>query len=364
MFLRYTGGLFFALVLGAAPARGAESEPPRSRITFTASQFEKLRQAIQSDAGAAGAFDPVKKLADKSLGETPNPIRRIVSEGRLHTDPEKKKSLAARRDLFKIEALGLAYALAGKASYGEKTRDYILAWVGVYEPDGNPINETEFPRLMKAYDLTRTLFPGARRSEVEAWLRRMSERQRAGIRPTSTTSKNNHHSHRLKIVGHVAFLLPDPDLIRWVVDDARRHLEVNLNPDGSTFDFHQRDALHYHVYDLLPLVELAIAADKNKIDLYGYTTRQQATLEKSIAFLILYITGKKEHREFVRSMAKFDAERSGAEDPSIRVGEKWDPRKAKLLFDLAGYFTPSFHQVKFPDGDGRPSFDRLIAAHR
>ena len=84
----------------------------------------------------------------------------------------------------------------------------------------------------------------------------------------------------------------------------------------------------------------------------------------AIAFLILYITGKKEHREFVRSMAKFDAERSGAEDPSIRVGEKWDPRKAKLLFDLAGYFTPSFHQVKFPDGDGPPSFDRLVATYR
>jgi hypothetical protein len=168
----------------------------------------------------------------------------------------------------------------------------------------------------------------------------------------------------LKIIGHVAFLLPDPDLIRWVVDDYKRHLEVNLNPDGSTFDFHQRDALHYHVYDLLPLVESAIAADKNKIDLYGHTTRQKATLEKSIAFLIPYITGEKEHREFVRSTVKFDAERSRAEDPSIRVGEKWDPLKAKPLFDLAGYFTPGFHQVKFPDPSGGPSFERVIATYR
>lgn len=364
MFRRYIGNLFFALALSAAPAQGAESEPPRSRIAFTATQFEKLRQAIQSQGKAAGAFDPIKRLADKSYGETPNPIPRIVSEGRLHTDPEKKKSLAARRDLSKIEALGLVHALLDQAAYGEKARDYILAWARVYDPDGNPINETEFARLMKAYDLTRALFPEAQRSEVEAWLRRMAERQKAGVRPSSSTSKNNHHSHRLKIVGHVAFLLPDSDLIRWVADDYKRHLEVNLNPDGSTFDFHQRDALHYHLYDLLPLVELAVAADKNRIDLYGYATRQRATLEKSVAFLIPYVTGEKEHREFVRSTVKFDAERSGAEDPSIRIGEKWDPRKAKPLFDLAGYFTPGFHQVKFPDGDGRPSFDRLIAAHR
>ena len=364
MLPRNAGSVFLALMLGAAPAWGAESEPARSHVTFTAPQLEKLRQVLQADAGAATAFDPVKNLADKSLGETPNPIRRIVSEGRLHTDPEKKKSLAARRDLFKIEALGLAYALLGKMSYGKKARDYVLAWARAYEPDGNPINETEFPRLMKAYDLTRALFSASDRSQVEPWFLRMAERQRAGIKPSSTTSKNNHHSHRLKIIGHVAFLLPDSTLIGWVVDDAKRHLEVNLNPDGSTFDFQQRDALHYHVYDLLPLVELATAADKNKIDLYGYTTRQQATLEKSIAFLIPYVTGEKEHREFVRSTVKFDAERSGSEDPSIRVGETWDPRKAKPLFDVAGYFTPAFHQVKFPDGDGRPSFDRFIATHR
>ena len=104
MFIRSTGSLFLALMLGAAPTRGAESEPPRSRITFTATQFEKLRQVVQADAGAAAVLDPVKKLADKSLGEKPNPIRRIASEGRLHTDPERNKSLVARRDLFKIEA--------------------------------------------------------------------------------------------------------------------------------------------------------------------------------------------------------------------------------------------------------------------
>ena len=182
--------------------------------------------------------------------------------------------------------------------------------------------------------------------------------------PGSSSSKNNHHSHSLKIIGHVAFLFPDSGLIRWVVDDTKRHLEVNLNPDGSTFDFHQRDALHYHVYDLLPLVELATAADMNKIDLYGYTTRQKATLEKSIAFLIPYITGEQAHREFVRSTVKFDLQRSAAGDPSSQVGEKWQPSKAKPLFDLAGYFNPRFHQVTFPGENIGLSVDRLLATHR
>jgi hypothetical protein len=192
----------------------------------------------------------------------------------------------------------------------------------------------------------------------------MAEREKMGIRPSSSTSKNNHHSHRLKIIGHAAFVLPHSDLSRWVVTDYRRHLDVNLYADGTTFDFHERDALHYHVYDLLPLVELAIAADKNGADLYGYTAPQGASLEKSIAFLIPYITGKKEHREFVRSKVRFDLQRSSAGDPSIRVGEKWNPMKAKTLLDLAGYFQPRFHQVIFPGGNGSLSFDRLLASQR
>ena len=99
-----------------------------------------------------------KNFQDKAQGEKPNPITRIFSEGRLHSDPEKTRSLAARRDLFKIEALGYAYALTDNVSYGTKAREFVLAWARLYESDGNPINETEFVRLMKGYDLARELF--------------------------------------------------------------------------------------------------------------------------------------------------------------------------------------------------------------
>src|SRR5262249_40586585 len=180
------------------------------------------------------------------------------------------------------------------------------------------------------------------------------------IHPESNSAKNNHMSHRLKIIGHVAYLLPDVALGRWVADEYSHHLERNLNPDGTTFDFHQRDALHYHVYDLLPLVELAIAADKNGAAFYRQQTANGATLEKAIAFLIPYVSGEQTHAEFVHSSVKFDQKRSAAGDPSIRVGALWKPAEARRLFDLAGYFTPRFHSVKFPGSDGE-SFDRMLA---
>lgn len=357
-------GLFLVAALFSSPLRAEESEGSRARISLDSSQITALRGALRADVAAARAFAPVKNRADGALKERPRPVKRIVSEGRLHSDPEKIQSLKARGDLPKAEALGYAYALTGKTDYGEKAREFALAWARAYEPDGNPINETEFISLMRGYDVTRVLYTHSERAAVDRWLRRMAEKQQAAIRPASSTFKNNHHSHRLKIVGHVAFLLADSDLIRRVVSDTRRHLGVNLFPDGSSFDFRQRDALHYHVYDLLPLIELAIAADKNGLDLYTHGTPEGAGLEKSIAFLIPYVTGERAHREFIHSTVKFDLQRSAAGDPSIRVGEEWKAEKARLLFDLAGYFQPLFHQVKFPGEDGAPSFERLLAAYR
>jgi hypothetical protein len=351
---------WIVLAFAAAHVTAAADAPTAPRITLNATQRESLKDALRADTQAIHAFEPIKATADRALKENPRPVKRIVSEGRLHSDPEKTRSLEARRDLFKIEALGYAYIATDRPEYGDKGRQFILAWARAYVSDGNPINETEFVRLMKGYDLTRTLFSATERGEIEGWLLRMAEKEKTSVNPAGTSAKNNHYSHRLKIIGHVAYLLADSPLIRWTVAEYRRHLEGNLNPDGSTFDFHQRDALHYHVYDLLPLVELCLAAEQSGDRLYDYATSKAATLEKAIAFLIPYITGEKTHREFVHSTVKFDRERSDAGDPSIRVGSAWKPEEARRLFDLAGYFSPRFHTVQFPGGGGE-SFERLLA---
>ncbi len=353
-------GALLVLIVYGSPLVAADSPSP-ARITLSDRQIGALRERLRDEPAAAAAFAPVRKLADRALGETPQPVPKIASEGRFHTDPEKIRSLAARRDLFKIEALGYTSALTGEPEYGAKGRGFILAWSRAYESDGNPINETEFVRLMKGYDLLRRSLAPAERAEIDRWLLRMAEKEKAELRPESSSAKNNHMSHRLKIIGHIGYLLTDTALRGWVAAEYRRHLERNLDPDGATYDFRQRDALHYHVYDLLPLVELAIAADKNGDKLYDFATARGATLEKAIAFLIPYVTGEKTHAEFVHSTVAFDRQRSAAGDPSIRVGAAWKPEEAKRLFDLAGYFTPKFHQVRFPEATGGVSFDRLLA---
>ena len=44
----------------------------------------------------------------------------------------------------------------------------------------------------------------------------------------------------------------------------KKQIAANLRPDGSSLDFHERDALHYHCYDLEPLLTLAIAASQRE----------------------------------------------------------------------------------------------------
>jgi Alginate lyase len=351
--------VFAATCLWQLPALGA-AEPPHARIALGANGTAAVKAAVASEAAASRAFASVKSAADSALGEKPSAVERIVSEGRLHSDPEKKRSLAARRDLPKIEALGYTYALTGQSDYGQKARAFIVAWARTYASDGNPINETEFVRLMRGYDLVRGLFSTTDQAETDGWLLRLADEERKAIRPGTTAAENNHMSHRLKIIGHVAYLLADDGLRRWTTSEYRRHVERNLNRDGSTFDFHQRDALHYHVYDVLPLLELCLAAEQNGDHLYAHTTSAGATLENAIAFLIPYVEGEKTHREFVGSTVKFDRERSAAGDPTIRIGALWNAEEARRLFDLAGYFSPRFHAVKFPGGE-KDSFERLLA---
>ena len=49
------------------------------------------------------------------------------------------------------------------------------------------------------------------------------------------------------------------------MDGYRRQVAVDLDADGSSFDCHERDALHYHLYTLQPLLTLALAARRNGI---------------------------------------------------------------------------------------------------
>jgi hypothetical protein len=313
-----------------------------STISLTASQRAKLVSLVDSEPEVQKLFRKLKREADASVHEKGNPIAKIRTAGKIETDPLKVESRASLEDMKKLHALGYVYAITSNSIYGAATRRIILHWAEVNQPTGVPIDETKFEPLFVAYDLTRDAFSIADSKIVEHWLRQMARLELQSAQTNSVTASNNWNSHRLKIVGLIGFLLQDTSLIEQAVRGFKKQIEVNLYPDGSSFDFHQRDALHYHCYDLEPLLVLAIAAQQNGVDLYDYRAAHGACLAKSVSFLVPYGNGTKTHAEWVHSKVKFDRQRAEAGEKGFSSGSIFDPREARAVFQLAAVFDASY----------------------
>lgn len=305
-------------------------------ITLTVAERARLRQLVESDREAGQLFAAVLKDADAALANKPNPIRSIESEGKLNSDPAKVRTLESLADKRKMHALGWAFAVTSQAAYAEKAREFVMAWARTNTASGNPINETNLEPHFIAYDLTRSQFSANDRAVVESWLRQVANAEMGSKR--NGTEKNNWQSHRLKIIGLIGYTLKDQDLIRHAVDGFRRQVAENLLPDGSSFDFHERDALHYHCYDLVPLLALATAAKRHDLDLYTYRAKSGASLEKSVRFLVPYCEGTKTHAEWVHSRVAFDKKRADSGDPHYKAGRYFEPKEGAGVLEAVAFF--------------------------
>jgi hypothetical protein len=99
-------------------------------------------------------------------------------------------------------------------------------------------------------------------------------------------------------------------------------------PDGRTFDFVQRDALHYHIAAVQPLVELILSVP-GPVD-----GQVRAAVLAGLEFLRPYSAGEREHVEFARTSVAFDRERRDAGDPEFQ-NAPWRPERGRVLLRLA-----------------------------
>ncbi len=294
----------------------------------------------------------------------PNPIGLIRTEGKLPGDPVKIATWKSIADMDRLDALGYAYAVTGDAKYAAKARQFILAWAGVNHSAGDPIDDTNLEPLLVCYDLTQTTFTSDTRDVVDGYLRGIAAKEES----TGNNHYNNWNSHRLKIMGMIAFLLQDKALIDEVQAAYRAQIDHNIYSDGSTYDFHERDALHYHDYDLTPLLTLAIAARNNGIDLYSYVGNQSGSLGKGMAFLLPYAQGTMKHGEYVNSKVSFDKKRADAGDTHFQAGTPFEPNAALPAVELAEQFDPSLlplvTQLKESDAKKYPTWQTVLNAAR
>jgi hypothetical protein len=306
-------------------------------VSLQPGEILRLRALVVTNADAAKQFSLVHRAADTALGEAPNPIEKIISEGHLDKDPLKIQTEKSLADMDKIESLAWAWAVTNDSRYSAKVREFILAWAKVNHSDGDSINETKFEQLIVAYDLLRDTFSPTDRELVDDWLREKANtlwKDHRGL-------KENWFSHRLKIVGLIGWTIHDGNLVTETIEGFHRQINTNFKPDGASTDFYLRDAFHYHLYDVEPLLTLARAGERNGEKFYEFAATNGATLDRGVAFVVPYALGQKTHEEFVNSKVPFDRKRAengqGEYQPHV-----WNPRESIHMFSQAAWFRPEY----------------------
>lgn len=301
-----------------------------------------LKRLLAADPEANALYErKYHAEAETALHAEPQPAPELAAEGKLQSEAASAATKQSLQDMEKLQALTWAGAISGEEKYQDKARQFVLAWARKNVPDGNPINETALEPIFTAYAQFRGRFSQGEQGEVDSWLRRMVDREQASMKERPATATNNWNSHRIKVIGLAGFALRDEALINEVAAKFRQHIQANLQPDGSSFDFHHRDALSYHCYDLEPLLTFAIAAEGKGIHLYTYQAANGASLQKAVAFLVPFCDGRAEHAEWINSQEPFDRKRAAAGEADYKTGVKFNPEKAVKVLTLASAFDKS-----------------------
>jgi multidrug resistance efflux pump len=274
------------------PARAPRLWPPDSPLVSGGAsriadpRFQSVRKAVLD-------------AADRALRVPPAPVQILRSAGATDKDdPAFQLSRRAFEDSDHFALLALAWSLTGRSDYRDAAGRIVQAWATLNQPTGQPIDETRLEGFLWGLDLL-----GARVDDpaVAAWL----ERWRAAARAWHfgpKTAYNNHKTHHLKTLLMLDKLLDRKSDYQKDLRDAEEHLRVNLpNADGSSLDYHERDALHYHVFDLEAWEEIALL-----------TGCCGANVDRAFGFLRSATLDRPEHLEFSESTASIDRKRAAA----------------------------------------------------
>lgn len=290
-------------------------------------------------------YHSFQTTADAALQQDPDPVDTIISEGHLVTDPKKIRTIQALRDFNKIYALSLVYRISNQKKYLSKCIAYLQAWATVNRGAGNPINDTKLDPLLEAYDMIKEETPPGQRKIIDDWLTQIATAEINNPRFQSTRKSvyNNWNSHRIKVVGLIAWILNNKKFKHFTDTCFQTQVLKNLYADGSGMDFEDRDALHYHIYTLEPLLSVAKLMQRAKgRDIYRYRSSTGSSVQHSLDFLVPFVTGEKKHAEFVNSHVSFDRKRADNHEAGYQIGAKFEPSTAIGVLSQATYFEPRF----------------------
>jgi len=305
------------------------------------------------DASSA-ARDPAPALiarALKQVDEPPHALAHIHTQGTLPHEGDHDASALAEHDFPRVRDAALAWRLSGDKRLLAQVDAYLAAWAGTYVPSFDPIDETKLDGLFQAYTLTAPeLRPDTRAKArdllerlARGYVERIEGRTQDARARTSSTWTNNWQSHRIKIVTMTAAALDDAELMATARALYLNQLAINVRPDGSVIDFYERDALHYVVFDLEPLVSAALSAKAYGTDWLTLKAVNGATLAGGLDWLRPFAMGAQTHEEFVHTTVAFD--RTRAKAGLAGFDGLWHPKGAANLYWDASRLDARYREI-------------------
>lgn len=321
--------------------------------------------ALHGTAHGSGQWCPAFAQPDSALVERieqearaavdarPQPVSQLQMEGRLPSTPAAAQSRAAQRDFDKVRTLAHAWHLNGAPAFLRAARDMLLAWARTYRTQANPIDEARLPTLVEGYALLRGEIRGDDRAVVDGWLQGIYRAHMAKLR--SSKMIDNWRSHRIHIAASIALALEDAQGLAEVHEQFRTQVLRSIAPDGTTFDFRKRNAIHYAVYTLEPMVATGLLLAS--AGLYVPDNEEAQRLNAALDWLLPYVRGERTHREFDSPQTAIDRKRAAAGVPGF--SGPWNPAGARDLFWLAAFLDGRYKAVARQLGPEPP--DHLVA---
>jgi len=359
-----SGRLLKALLASAAAALALSAASAHARdFALLDASFSKALPTLADQKPAA----EILRRAKAGLDRAPAPLPVVHTEGTLPGKGIREASTKAREDLPTLFNAALAYRMTGDKRYLAQTERFLEAWVDVYKISLNPIDETHFEQVLMACDLTCADLSPAVRTKVQAFAHAMAVGYLDAMDRPRDKAFTNWQSHRVKLATMAAFLTGDATLIRRAQGAYDRQVAENINPDGTVFDFHERDALHYVTYDLDPLMMAALTAKAHGQDWFSRRSAKGSSLPLALDWLAPYARGDKVHTEFVNSKIQFDRDRA-ASGQAEYAPHAWDTANGVQTFALAAQLDPRYaavrDQVAAKTGKAVPAWLALYGAAR
>ena len=267
------------------------------------------------DGRTLAVFAPYVSAADNSFG--------ALTQVGMH----------AQIDGITIRSLGYAWAARGDDRFLDRAASRLRSAIGILTDERNvaPLDPAQLDGLIDGYGIVRSSLSASDRTTIDRALAQIG-------RSIAATGGGVRDPHRIDLIGRIGLLIDDSTLSGEALSGFVDFIDSQLAKDGRTKYSIDRDALDVQVDEIEPLVNFALAADRNGRRIFDSANERGASLATAVAYLEPYATGRLDHREYVFSTRPDDAR--------LRNVTRWERTKAERLFALASHFDARYDDLR------------------